>query len=271
MNKRSVALQLYSVRDEMEKDFVGTLKAVKSFGYDGVEFAGIFDHTAEEIKKMCEDIGLVPISAHLDFFTLRDNPKVLETYAAIGCKYAVIAWIPEEYLPTHEKYNEFHDGILKISAAAKKLGLTLCYHNHDYEFKTADGERLLTLLYKDIPEDVLKTQLDTCWVNVGGENPAEYLRRFKGRAPTVHLKDFKGVQCENMYKFIGDDEKTEEKSADAFELRPVGKGVQNIPEILKAADDADSFWIIVEQDDPSLGLTPLECAKTSVEYLTAIR
>lgn len=270
MNKKPFALQLYSVRNEMEKDFEGTLKAVKAFGYDGVEFAGVFDHSADEVKKMCSETGLVPVSAHLDFFTLRDHPEVIETYAEIGCKYIVIAWIPEEYLPTHEKYKEFRDGIVEISKKAKALGLALCYHNHDYEFKTADGERLLTLLYNDIPEDVLKTQLDTCWVNVGGENPAEYLRRFKGRAPTVHLKDYKGVQCENMYGLIGSDTKTEEKPNDAFELRPIGKGVQNIPEIIKAADDADSLWLIVEQDEPSMGLTPLECAKTSIEYLKSL-
>lgn len=270
MNKKPVALQLYTVRDEMEKDFVGTLKTVKAFGYDGVEFAGIFNYTAEDVKKMCREIGLVPVSAHLDFFTLRDHPKVLETYAAIGCKYIVIAWIPEEYLPTREKYKEFHDGILNISAAAKKLGLTLCYHNHDYEFKTADGERLLTLLYKDIPEGVLETQLDTCWVNIGGENPAKYLRRFTGRAPTVHLKDFTGSRCENMYGLIGENEKADKKTTDVFELRPVGKGLQDISEILKAADDAGSLWIIVEQDEPSMGLTPLECAKTSIDYLKSL-
>ena len=72
-----IALQLYSVRDDMEADFAGTLKKVKSFGYDGVEFAGLFGHTAEEVKKMCEDAGLTPISAHVPYDELKRATKPL--------------------------------------------------------------------------------------------------------------------------------------------------------------------------------------------------
>ena len=93
-----IALQLYSVRDDMEADFAGTLKKVKSFGYDGVEFAGLFDHTADEVKKMCADAGVTPISAHVPYDELKKGDETFKTYAEIGCKYIVIPWINAEYL-----------------------------------------------------------------------------------------------------------------------------------------------------------------------------
>ena len=78
-----IALQLYSVRDDMEADFAGTLKKVKSFGYDGVEFAGLYGHTAEEVKKMCEDAGVTPISAHVPYDELKKGDETFKTYACL--------------------------------------------------------------------------------------------------------------------------------------------------------------------------------------------
>ena len=82
-----VALQLYTVRDEMAADFEGTLKKVKALGYDGVEFAGLFDKTAAQAKALCEENGLVPISAHVPLDDMVADPEcVLSVYAEIGCK-----------------------------------------------------------------------------------------------------------------------------------------------------------------------------------------
>ena len=79
-----VALQLYSVREDMEADFAGTLQKVKEIGYDGVEFAGLFGHDAREVNKMCKDAGLVPISAHVPFMSMISDPAILEVYRDIG-------------------------------------------------------------------------------------------------------------------------------------------------------------------------------------------
>jgi len=84
----------------------------------------------------------------------------------------------------------------------------------------------------------------------------------------VHLKDFFGEKSDDMYELIG--EETKPKRPGGFEFRPVGKGLQNFPSILEAADAAGAEWVVVEQDQPSMNLTPMECAKASVEYLRSI-
>ena len=126
------------------------------------------------------------------------------------------------------------------------------------------------MLYKAISPELLSTQLDTCWVNVGGENPAEFVRKYNGRIEIVHLKDFAGTKGGNMYALIGNDESSKKEASGTFEFRPVGSGLQNFPAILEACKDVNAKWVVVEQDQPSMGKTPLECAETSINYLKTI-
>ena len=264
-----IGLQLYSVRDDMAVDFEGTLKKVKAMGYDGVEFAGLFGKSAAEVKAMCDEIGLNPISAHVPFVDMMNDPELLKVYKEIGCEFVVIPYLTEEYRPGQEKFQEVIDGAKFLAGKCAELGLKLCYHNHDFEFVKVGNDYAIDILYAEVPE--LMPEFDTCWVNVGGENPAAYVRKYKGREEILHLKDFVGGKSDNMYALIGIDE-DEEKDVDAnkFELRPVGYGVQDFPEILKAAKEVGIRWVVVEQDNPSMGKTPLECAETSINYLKAL-
>ena len=268
--KFPIALQLYTVRGSLSSDFEGTLKKVKEMGYDGVEFAGLFGKTAAEVKEMCRSIGLIPVSAHVSFTDMIGDPSILKNYAEIGCEYVVIPYLTEEYRPGKEKFREVIEGAKILGEKANALGLKLAYHNHDFEFEKIDGEYALDILYKEVPASLLQTQLDTCWVNVGGENPAGYIRKYAGRASMIHLKDFVGRKSENMYALIGIDEDQKKDTAGEFEFRPVGSGVQNFPEILRAAEEAGTQWVIVEQDKPCGDLTPLACAKASIDYLKAL-
>lgn len=271
MKDFKVALQLYSVRDDMAADFEGTLKKVKELGYEGVEFAGLFGKSAAEVKALCAKYDLIPISAHVPFVDMMADPELVNVYHEIGCEFVVIPYLTEEYRPGQPKFNEVIEGAKMLGEKANSLGMKLAYHNHDFEFVKVDGEYALDILYKEVPAELLQTQLDTCWVNVGGENPAEYLRKYIGRAEILHLKDFVGGKSDNMYALIGIDE-NEEKATDStkFELRPVGCGVQNFPAILAVAKEAGTRWVVVEQDSPSMGKTPIECAKTSIEYLESL-
>lgn len=266
-----IALQLYSVRTDMEADFEGTLKKVKELGYDGVEFAGLYGKSAAEVKKLCKEIGLVPISAHVPYSELLKGEETFKAYAEIGCKYIVIPWIGAEYLAGGEKNAEFIENVKKFGELANANGMKLCYHNHDFEFQKVDGEYKLDRLYSDVSADLLFTQLDTCWVNVGGENPSDYIRKYNGRIEIIHLKDFVGGKSENMYGLIGADGKEKaEDTSNKFELRPVGCGVQNFPAILDACKEVGAKWVVVEQDEPSMGKTRLECAEVSINYLKSL-
>ena len=92
-----LAIQLYSVRDEMEKDFFGTLKKVKEMGYDGCEFAGLYGNDPQKIKEECQKLDLIPISAHVAYQDIiPDIEKAVNTYKTIGCKYMVIPYLPEQ-------------------------------------------------------------------------------------------------------------------------------------------------------------------------------
>ena len=157
-----IALQLYSVRTDMKADFEGTLKKIKALGYDGVEFAGLHGKTAAEVKKMCDEIGLVPISAHVPYSELLKGEETFKAYAEIGCKYIVIPSIGAEYLAGGEKNAEFIENVKRFGELAKANGMKLCYHNHDFEFEKADGEYKLDRLYSEVSADLLSTQLDTC-------------------------------------------------------------------------------------------------------------
>ena len=265
-----VAVQVYSVRDDAKADLRGTLEKIKAMGYDGVEFAGLYGYKPEDIKAMCEEIGLVPISAHVPYLDMvADAKAVLSQYATIGCKFVAVPYLTPEYRPGTDLFPEVIENVKKIGKIAKELGMQLLYHNHDFEFIKLDGKYALDILYDEVPAEYLQTELDMCWVNVGGEVPAEYLKKYTGRSPVVHLKDFYGEKSDDMYELIGIEKKAPKKPSN-FEFRPVGSGLQDFPAILKASEEAGATWVVVEQDNPSMGLTPMECIAKSREYLKTI-
>lgn len=265
-----VALQVYTVRDDAKKNFYATLKKIKAMGYDGVEFAGLYHHTAEEVRDMCADIGLVPLSAHVPYLEMMGDPDgVMSQYATIGCQYIVIPYLTPEYRPGTDGFAQVVENAKMLGEIARKHGMTLLYHNHDFEFMKLDGKYALDILYDSVPAELLQTELDVCWVNVGGENPVDYLLKYTDRAPVVHMKDFYGDRSDDMYELIGIEKKAPTRPAN-FEFRPVGSGKQDVPAILDAAAKAGASWIVVEQDQPSMGLSALESAEKSRAYLKSI-
>ena len=276
-----VAIQLYSLRDEMEKDFKGTLKAVKEMGYDGVEFAGLYGNDPADVKAMCEEIGLVPISAHVttDEYICDGVDVALDRWQAVGVKYVVIPYLVDDRRPGAARWkgedvkNPTYDLIKAVGEGAQARGMHLLYHNHDFEFKKVEnGEFGLDFLYSSIPADLLQTELDECWVKYAGQDPVAYLQKYTGRAPVVHSKDYyvEGEQVGDPYALIGLNE-DEKKSNSAFEFRPLGCGVQDVAALMNAAEAAGSKWLIVEQDQPSMGKTPMECVAMSMEYVKKIK
>ena len=269
-----IGIQLYTLRNEMEKDFEGTLKKVADMGYDGVEFAGLFGRSAAEVKALLAKYSLTAVSAHVPLAQmLRDIDAVIADYSEIGCKYIAIPYVEEKYRPGTPDYPDTLKTIEELGKKFAAAGITLMYHNHDFEFVKIDGKYGLDVMYETVPAEYLQTELDTCWVNVGGEDPAKYIAKYSGRTPVVHLKDFVMAgksKPEKLYKLIGIDDGDDDSENSAFSFRCVGDGVQDIPSIIAAAEKSGAHWLIVEQDMPDKGHSELDCAENSIRYLRSL-
>jgi len=245
------------------------MKAVKAMGYDGVELAGLYGmESAVACKKVLDEVGLELISAHVGIDTVEDDAQ-LSDYAATGLKLIALS----SYVPapkTEEELAFVIERFRKAGQLCKAKGMTLLYHNHDFEFQKIGGKYILDSYYDEVSADLLQTELDVCWVNVGGEDPCAYTRKYAGRMDVIHIKDFAGKKSEHMYALINVKSDARENTNGEFEFRPVGSGVQDIPAILEAAADAGAKWLIVEQDRASMGLDAMESAAMSVKYLKSI-
>jgi len=273
MKKFNVGIQLYGVRNAMAADFEGTLKKVRDMGYEYVEFAGFFDRKAEDIRAILDELGLKCISCHigLDFFN--DDPQgAVEYLKTIGIKYSVVPWYSENLLAGSDEWENSKARFNKVADLLHENGLMLGYHNHDFEFKKVDGKYIHDYIFEAVPADRIEPELDTCWVHYAGIKPEEKIREFAGRVHVVHLKDF---VCKNLgggpvYDLIDNSGKTlgtTSREENGFEFRPLGMGIQNFAEILKACEECGTETVIVEQDKTYDGMTELEAAKIARDYL----
>ena len=254
-----IAYQVYSAREEAQADLNGVLGQIKSLGYDGVEFAGFYGHTAEAVLGMLSEHGLKAVSSHVPMAKIiEDMFGVIAYHQTIGCEYIAVPFLDESSRPGAAGFAAMLRVMYKFGRLCKEGGLQLLYHNHDFEFAALSGQYGLDFLYEAIPADILKTEIDTCWVKYAGLDPAEYVRKYAGRCPVVHLKDYVGRKDgKTPYGLIGTD-----KAADkdvAFSFKPVGMGCQDIPSIVAAAVESGAQWLVVEQDlsTAGRGLCPL--------------
>ncbi len=272
MKKFKVGIQLYGVRDAMAADFEGTLKKLSEMGYEYVEFAGYYGKSSKEIKDCLDKYNLKCVSVHqsIDFYD--ENPlDKIEYLKGFGVKYSVIPWYEKSLLSDKETLADTLEKFNKIGKLLSQNGMKLGYHNHDFEFDKIDGKYIHDYIFDGVKEEYIEPELDTCWVRYAGIMPQDKIGEFSGRVTLLHLKDF---VCDNMsggpvYDLIDSTGKGlgAKGSGNAFEFRPLGKGVQDFAAILDAAERAGTEIVIVEQDKTSLGLTELEAAKVSRDYL----
>ena len=267
MNTVKIGYQLYSAREEAARDLPAILKQLKQQGYDGVEFAGFYGHSAEEIKAMLKEAGLAASSSHVAIQLLQQDPfGVISFHQTIGCSRVAIPYLDETMRPGAPGFAAVIPFIYRFGRLCQEAGMELSYHNHDFEFEKVSGIYGLDFLFQALPADLLKTQVDTCWVKYAGVDPAEYVLKYKGRAPTVHLKDFVGFKGDvSPYHLIGQAENPDASIA-AFSYRPYGYGVQDVKSLTKAALDAGAQWLIIEEDE-SPDRPPMEASRMSIDTL----
>ena len=151
------------------------LKAIKEMGYSGVELAGTYGMTAVQIQEILDEVGLTLVSAHVGADLMWDD-ALMADYAATGMKHIAVPWFHKPTDPAVLAENIAK--IRELGEHCRTFGLQMGYHNHDFELAEVpgDGRCGLEAYYEEIPADLLQTQLDLCWVKVGGKDPVEFLK-----------------------------------------------------------------------------------------------
>jgi len=246
MARIPVALQLYTVRELLAEDYVGTLKEVKALGYDLVQLTGEMPFEAPEMREVLDDIGLEPVGIHVGGDELTQNLDHWIEYAkTIDTQDLVWPYVPETQRGTREDWLKLAATMDGVGARCRERGARLSYHNHSFEFVKFDGQYALDLLYANADRQNLLAEIDTYWVEHGGEDPAAYIRKYAGRQAILHLKD------------MADDE--EQSFAE------IGNGILDWDDIHQAAIEAGVEYYAVEQDRcPG---DPLDSARMSLEFI----
>jgi sugar phosphate isomerase/epimerase len=186
-----IGLQLYTVRGEMQHSVESTLVRVAQIGYKEVEFAGYFGKTPREIRALLDDNGLVSPSSHsADFQTMRTRwPQALEDARIIGQRYIVCASIPRQESRTTDDYRKVAAFLNQRGEEARKVGITLGYHNHDAEFQALGSGSGYDVLIAECEPKLVRMQLDLYWMVKGGKDPLEYFAKYRRHYFSVHVKD----------------------------------------------------------------------------------
>ena len=245
MAKIPVALQMYTVREEQAKDFVGTLRKVRQIGYEAVEFAGTGGMAAKDLRAVLDDLGLKACGIHIGVDALTKTlDETIEYNLAIANPFLVCPGIPEEMRNSAEAWRKTARIFDEAGAKARQHGLLVGYHNHNIEFQKFDGQYGLDILLKNSGRGNVSSELDVFWAKFGGVAPAAYMKTQPGRIALLHLKD------------MAKDEKS---------FAEVGEGILDFKAIFAEAERAGVQAYIVEQD--TCARPPLESVKISLDNL----
>ena len=236
--KKSLNVQLYTVRDAVSKNLEGTLERLAGLGYKNIELYGyngtFFGKTVSEFKTILGNTGIKVLSSHHTTGiamkgkgTLSDGwDKAVEDIHAIGAEYMVCAFLfPNERTP--ENYKSLPAMFEKAATATKAAGIQFAYHNHDFEFEKLDDTLVYDFLLKNTPGDLVKMEMDLYWISKAGQDPVAYFEKYPGRFAMWHVKDME---------------------AGTKAITEVGNGTIDFDRIFKARKKAGLKYWFVEQD-----------------------
>ncbi|MBN2127934.1 MAG: sugar phosphate isomerase/epimerase [Sedimentisphaerales bacterium] len=189
--KIPVGLQLYSVRADCAKDLPGTIEKVAKMGYDGVEFAGYYDYKAADLRKLLDDNGLVCCGTHTAMDTLSDAnlAATIEFNQTLGNKYLIVPWLKPDDSNPKAAWRKHAERFNELAERVTPEGMVVGYHCHAHDFHTVEGEVPWEILFDNTRPEVAM-QLDTGNAMSGGGDPVKYLKKYPGRAVTVHIKEY---------------------------------------------------------------------------------
>jgi len=244
---KAVGVQLYTVRGAMQSDFDGTLARVAKIGYQEVEFAGYFGHSAKDISALLGKNGLTSPSCHVDYNVVEKKwAEQIEVSHTIGHRFIVCPWIEEKQRVEADGYKRAAELFQKAGEQSLKAGIQFAYHNHTFEFQPSQA------LGGKLPYDVLlatdpkyvKMELDLCWISVAGKDPVEYFNKYPGRFPLVHVKDMKQLP-------EGAEGPTSSPDREMPNMTDVGGGIIDWKRIFSHSEKAGIQHYFVEHDYPA--------------------
>ncbi|MDW8106469.1 MAG: sugar phosphate isomerase/epimerase [Armatimonadota bacterium] len=241
-----VGVQLYSVREDCQRDLPGTLQAIAQMGYKGVEFAGYYGYDAATLRKMLDDNGLECCGTHISLDALLgDNlERTLEFHATLRCPYLIVPGLPPERTASREAWLQTAELFNRIAEQVQPHGFRIGYHNHWAEFQPLDDGTLPWDLFFSHTRPEVIMQIDTGNALHGGAHAAPFVRRYAGRAITVHCKEYSRT---NPSAVIGEGEV---HWADFFDACETVGGTE---------------WYIVEQE--TYAHPPLETIRLCLEAM----
>lgn len=236
-----ISVQLYSCKDATKEDFLGTLKKISEIGYQGVEFAGYGDISADVMKKTLDELGLCASGSHVGLDELKNNLDYhIEYNKTLGNKYLICPW---GNTGTKEEVEQLKKDMEEICQKASEKGMIIGYHNHNQEFNIFYGEYAFDTIMSG--DDRLVYELDCYWSEYAGVDTIDYLKKIGNRCPLVHLKDM----------YILQDGK---KDCSIF-----GDGIMDYKKIIKTADEScNPEWYIVEWE--AFNMDCIEAVKKSL-------
>ena len=256
-----LGLQLYTVRTAMEKDFEGTLAKVAAAGYQEVEFAGYFDQDPKKVRAILDRHKLSAPSAHIDYPTVETKlDQALAAARVIGHQFLVNPWIDEEMRKQPDIWQRVAATFNRAGETCRKAGIQFAYHNHHFEFVPVNGVVPFDLLLKECDPNLVKMELDLCWITVARKDPLTYFERYPGRFPLVHVKGLKKIP--------------EGQAPVPFDqaipnITDVGlNDVVDWKRIFAKSSQAGIRHYFVEHDQPP---TPFKSIQTSATYLHSLR
>ena len=246
MDKR-IGAQLYTVRDFLKtnEDFYESMKKLSETGYKQVQASGVGIEDASYIKKVCDEFNLEISCTHRPYDNyINKLDKEIEYHKTIDCKIAGLGGMPIEFRDG-KRIMEFIDTMNEIYKKLQSSGIEFAYHNHSFEFLKYNDKFLMDYL---IEYGKFSFIVDTYWLSYAGICPADFIKKLGSRAICVHYKDL--------------------AMADAKEVKmaPIGYGNLDWDKIVKACDEAQVKYALVEQD--ICEEDPFICLKKSYDYLS---
>src|SRR6516225_2770749 len=207
-----VGVQLDTVRGAMKSDFTGTIAKVASIGYKEVEFAGYFNHSPSEVRATLDKNGLAAPSCHVDYDVVEKKwSETIDAAHTVGHSFIVCPYIDQKLRKSADDWKRITELFNKAGEASKKAGIQFGYHNHWWEFApdaNLGGKLPYDYLLESTDANLMKMEMDLCWISVAGQDPLTYFKRYPGRFPLVHVKDFKSLphlQPAQLATFNADD------------------------------------------------------------------